>query len=191
MTRSQNSAALALAAGVLTLGAGVGVASLASADPTPKPSAPALSSPSVSASPVPQSSDASAHWGHRGFGRGHHQQELASQLADKLDVSQDKVATALQKFRAERPTEPPTTGNRPDPAEREENLATFLAGELDVDQAKVKTALQEIRAALRAERASALKPRLEEAVKSGTLTQAEADAVTKAVQQGVINAGPR
>ncbi len=36
------------------------------------------------------------------------------------------------------------------------------------------------------ERAAALKSRLNEAVKAGTLTQAEADAVTKAVEKGVI-----
>ena len=52
-------------------------------------------------------------------------------------------------------------------------------------------ALAEIRAARQAEQAAALKERLDAAVADGKLTQAEADAVTKAVEQGVINVGGR
>ncbi|RAX47539.1 hypothetical protein DQ354_00740 [Arthrobacter sp. AQ5-06] len=40
-------------------------------------------------------------------------------------------------------------------------------------------------------RAAALKTRLDQAVTDGKLTQAEADAVTKAVQNGVIGGGGR
>ena len=47
-------------------------------------------------------------------------------------------------------------------------------------------AFDEIRAARQADRAAELKTRLDAAVKAGTLTQAEADAVTKAVEKGVI-----
>jgi hypothetical protein len=53
----------------------------------------------------------------------------------------------------------------------------------------VKAALEELRAEARKSRAADLKPRLDQAVADGTLTRAEADAVTKAVEQGVIS-GP-
>lgn len=196
MTRSKTTTAVAISAGVLTLGAGLGVASLASADPTPTPTSPSSASPSTgtpsTTTPSTGPGAADPRSGHRGFGRGEHQQELAKQLAEKLGVSQAKVETALQEFReANKPSTPPTPGTKPDPAQRDESLAKSLASKLGVDQAKVKTALQEIREARRAERAAALKPELDAAVKAGTLTQAEADAVTKAVQKGVINAGPR
>ena len=42
-----------------------------------------------------------------------------------------------------------------------------------------------------AEKAAALQTRLDQAVTDGKLTQAEADAVTKAVQNGVIGGGGR
>ena len=47
-------------------------------------------------------------------------------------------------------------------------------------------AFDEIRAERQADRAAELKTRLDAVVKAGTLTQAEADAVTKAVEKGVI-----
>ena len=50
-------------------------------------------------------------------------------------------------------------------------------------------ALGEIHAAREADRTRALDERLAAAVKAGTLTQAEADAVDKAVEKGVIDAG--
>jgi len=65
-------------------------------------------------------------------------------------------------------------------------LAASLAKSLGIDEAKVKTALEELRTQAQSDRAAALKGRLDQAVKDGTLTQAEADAVTKAVEKGVI-----
>ena len=62
-----------------------------------------------------------------------------------------------------------------------------LAKSLGIDEAKVKTALEELRTEAQKNRAAALKPRLDQAVADGTLTQA--DAVTKAVEQGVIGGG--
>ncbi len=62
-----------------------------------------------------------------------------------------------------------------------------MAGKLGIDEAKVKTALDEIRAEHQAQRATALKDKLAAAVKAGTLTQAEADAVQKAFDKGVIS----
>lgn len=53
------------------------------------------------------------------------------------------------------------------------------------------TALQELRSEGQAQRAAALKTKLDQAVTDGKLTQAEADAVTKAVESGVIGGGGR
>ena len=174
--------ALAVATGVLALGAGVGIAGIASADPTPTPS------PSASASGTPTlgTGDPGGRHGH-GFRDG----ELASELASKLGVSEDKVKEALRAFwEANRPTaRPDDQTTPPDPAERDAALAKALAAKLGIDEAKVTTALQEIRTARQAERAAALKERLDAAVADGTLTQAEADAVTKAVEKGGINPG--
>ena len=68
-------------------------------------------------------------------------------------------------------------------------MAKALAEKLGLAEDKVTTALAEIREAHQAERAAALKERLDAAVQDGTLTQAEADAVTKAVEKGVIGGG--
>jgi hypothetical protein len=76
-------------------------------------------------------------------------------------------------------------------AEREAALAKALSSKLGIDEAKIKSALEEIRAAHQSVREAALKARLDAAVQSGTLTQAEADAVQKAVDQGVIHVGHR
>jgi len=112
-------------------------------------------------------------------------------LASKLGVSQDQVASALDEFWDEnRPSAQPNPDQRPDPAERDAALAKALATKLDIDVAKVKVALDEIRAERQAERAAALKDELDAAVQAGTLSQAEADAVLKAVEKGVIHAGP-
>jgi hypothetical protein len=196
MARSKKTTAMAVAAGVVTLGAGLGVATLASADPTATPSATPSASPSASPSQS-ATPDGRGPGGHRGPGEhGAREDALATSLADKLGVTEAKVVAALQKFREDNKPDPgatkPTPGTtRPDPTARDEALAKSLAGSLGVDEAKVKTALAEIRSAAQADRAAALKTKLDAAVKAGTLTQAEADAVTKAVDQGVINVGPR
>jgi hypothetical protein len=174
------------AAGALALGVGVGIAGDAAADPTTTPSP----NPSASAPADPGRGGPGGH--HGGPGRGVAADDLAQQLADKLGVDKTKVADALEAIRdANRPATPPATPSadpsaRPDPAQRDAELATQLADKLGIDKAKVTKALEEIRAARQAERAAALKSRLDAAVKAGTLTQAEADAVTKAVEKGVI-----
>jgi hypothetical protein len=179
--------AVAVAAGVLSLGAAdVGIAGVASADPTP------TQSPSASASGTPAPGTGAAPDGRHGHG--FRDGKLASELASKLGVSQDKIAEALRAFWEEnRPTAKPSDQTTPpDPAARDATLAKALAQQLGIDEAKVTTALNEIRTARQAERAAALKTRLDKAVADGTLTQAEADAVTKAVEKGVINpGGPR
>jgi hypothetical protein len=96
----------------------------------------------------------------------------------------------LKAFReANKPSGPPAEGEKPDVAAREAALAKSLAASLGIDEAKVTAALDELRTAAQADRAAALKTRLDQAVTDGKLTQAEADAVTKAVQNGVIGGG--
>ncbi|HEY5820697.1 MAG TPA: hypothetical protein VIT20_01885 [Propionibacteriaceae bacterium] len=178
------------AAGIAALGAGLGIAGLASADPTasPTPSATSTASGAPSGKADPRGGGGPGRGGH-----GDHQEALAKELATKLGLDEAKVADALKAVREEnRPTTKPTPGTaKPDRSADDAALAKALAGKLGVDEAKVKTALDEIRAARATERTAALKTKLDTAVKAGTLTQAEADAVAKAVDKGVINVGPR
>ena len=127
--------------------------------------------------------------GKHGHGHGDRGAQAAA-LAAKLGVDEAKVTDALRAFReANRPAGPRTDGQKPDRAAMEAALAASLAKSLGIDEAKVKTALEELRTEAQKSRAAALKPRLDQAVADGTLTQAEADAVTKAVEQGVIGGG--
>jgi hypothetical protein len=177
--------AIAIASGVLALGAGIGVANLASADTTPTPTPSPTSTPSGTPSP-----ETGRGWS--GPGRGSQDGGLARELADKLGLEEAKVAEALRTIKEEnRPSGRPDPITKPDLAEREAALASALSSKLGIDEAKIKSALDEIRAAHQSEREAALKARLDAAVQSGTLTQAEADAVQKAVDQGVINFGHR
>jgi hypothetical protein len=179
MTRTTRTAAAAVT-GAVALGVGLGIAGLASAAPTTSPSPSA--SPSASSPATPgERSDRGGH-GPRGDRDG-----LAQSLAEELGVDVADVRTALQDYRqANRPT-------RPDPGtprtEDDAALAKALAESLDVDEAKVTAALAELRSARQAERAQAVADRLAEAVTAGTLTQAEADAVQKAAEAGIVHVG--
>jgi Spy/CpxP family protein refolding chaperone len=175
--------AIAIASGMLALGAGIGVANLAPADTTPTPSP--TSTPS--GTPAPETGR-----GWPGPGRGSQDGGLAGELADKLGVAEAKVVDALRTIKEEnRPSGRPDPMTKPDLAEREAAPARALSSKLGIDEAKIKSALDEIQAAHQSEREAALKSRLDAAVQSGTLTPAEADAVQKAVDQGVINFGHR
>ena len=204
---------LGLAAGALALGTGLGVTSMASATTTPDPGA--TSTPSEAATPGQTSGDGLApgkgHGRHGGPGRdaGH----LASALATKLGVDETKVTDALKAFRdANKPAQAPSDdtkpsegstpsdgtaqskgseAGRPDRAAMEAALAKSLASSLGVEESKVTAALEEIRSEAKSDRAAELKSRLDQAVTDGKLTQAEADAVTKAVEAGVIGGGAR
>ena len=176
---------LGLSAAALVLGAGIGVDGRASATTT-------TPAPSASSSAPADSGNGGAPDGMgRHGGRGGHGEDRAAALAAKLGVDQTKVQDALKAFRdANKPTAP-AEGQKPDPAAREAALAKSLAGALGIDEAKVTAALQEIRSDEQSEHAAELKTRLDKAVTDGKLTQAEADAVTKAVQNGVIGGGGR
>ena len=183
MARSKKAFVVSAAVAVTALGAAVGVSSLASADPT------ATTTPRPSGGPSAGTPDStlSATTGDHGHGHGIRGEQFTEDLAIKLGLAQDEVATALDEIREEnQPTSDPS--QRPDRAERDAALAKALAEKLNVDEAKVKAALDELRSERQAARAAALKERLDAAVKAGTLTQAEADAVQKAVDKGVIHA---
>ncbi|GGH89784.1 hypothetical protein ACFFGR_11990 [Arthrobacter liuii] len=186
MTRTKQMT-LGLSAAALALGAGIGVAGMASATTTtPAPT------PSASSSATADGGTGSTPDGMGRHGRGGHGMEQASALAAKLGVDEAKVTDALKSFRdANKPSTPPADGQKPDPATREAALAKSLAQSLGIDEAKVSAALQEIRSEEQSEHAAELKTRLDKAVTDGKLTQAEADAVTKAVQNGVIGGGGR
>lgn len=194
MSRPSKLVVTSAAAGILAVGVGLGVAGYAAADPSSSPTA----RPSASADPGRGAPDRGGPGhGHRGGpGRGDFDGDLSKQLAEKLGVDQAKVSDALKAIReANKPTarpsanpsaDPSTKPSRPDQATRDAKLAKQLAEKLGIDEAKVTKAFEEIRAERQADRAKALKSRLDAAVKAGTLTQAEADAVTKAVEKGVI-----
>ncbi|MET3140633.1 UNVERIFIED_ORG: pyruvate/2-oxoglutarate dehydrogenase complex dihydrolipoamide acyltransferase (E2) component [Arthrobacter sp. UYEF10] len=187
--------ALGLTATALALGAGIGVAGMASATSTPTPTPSASSSASTDGSTSAAPADGKGMRG--GHGHGGFRGVDAAELATKLGVDEAKVTEALKAYRdANKPTTPPadgtnTEGTRPDPAAKQAELAKSLAATLGIDEAKVTAALEELRSAEQADRAAALKTRLDAAVTNGKLTQAEADAVTKAVQNGVIGGGGR
>jgi uncharacterized protein (DUF1501 family) len=94
----------------------------------------------------------------------------------------------------------PATSAKPDAGQRQDELAAALADKLGIDKEKVATALAEIRAereatrtkpdgTARPDRTAELKTRLDAAVKAGTITQAEADAIVKAAEAGVLGGG--
>ena len=174
---------LGTSAAALALVAGLGFAGVASA---------ANSSPTASDSSTGTTKTVPAengwHGGHGG--RGDHKgggQEMASSLAEKLGVDQAKVNAALDTFRnANKPTERTKGEAKPERSQMDAVLAKSLAGSLGIDESKVTKALEEIRSAAQTARASGLKSKLDAAVTYGKLTQAEADAVTKAIELGVI-----
>jgi len=78
-------------------------------------------------------------------------------------------------------------------AQQQDELAAALAKELGIDKAKVAAALEKVQteraAAAKAERLADLKTRLDAAVTAGKLTRAEADAILKAAENGVLPQG--
>jgi len=175
MTSTKRTAVIT-AIGALTLGAGLGISSLATGAPTPTPST------TQSAAPTDRPE---GRGGHGGGLRG----TSASELATKLGVTEAKVTEALNAVRDEQKATDRSATTRPDPTARDAALAKSLAGKLGLDEAKVATALADLRAAHEADHKAAFQTKLDEAVKAGTLTQAEADAVVKAADKGVIGFG--
>ena len=116
-------------------------------------------------------------------------------LASAADPSTDPSASASASSGT------PSADHAADRAKRQDELATALAAELGVDKDKVAAALAKIeseRAANRPARPEGgqgqpgadATSRLDAAVAAGTITQAEADAVKKAMEAGVLRGGP-
>lgn len=203
-------------AGVLIAGGAaaaiaVGVGAAARADtPTPTPSPTTSSAPGKSGSAPGQQAGPGQGNGNPGKGWGpggrHGMGGLGGMgrfglggdvaaLAQKLGVDESKLRAALvtvrDEIQAERKadrangTTPPKMGALGDEA------ANKLAKQLGISADKVKTAISELRAAAQASRQQALASRLDQAVKDGKLSQAEADAVKKAAKLGIIGMGGR
>lgn len=183
-----------LLAGVAVTGIGMGSATAAFAEPTATPT----DTPTAGATP----GATTGHQNHRGPGRGAPNADLAKQLAEKLGIDEAKVTEALKAVRTEHSpaksdqTQKGQTQNgqtpsdqKPDPTARDTQLAKNLADKLGIDEAKVNDALTAIREARQAEQKTAFSTKLDTAVTDGKLTRAEADAVLKAAEAGVIPMG--
>ena len=75
--------------------------------------------------------------------------------------------------------------------EQEEVLVKTLSSKLGADEAEVRAALDQVRADYAEKGPAALDPWLDKAVQAGSLTQDEADALRRMVEQGGIDLGPR
>ena len=75
--------------------------------------------------------------------------------------------------------------------EQEEVLVKTLSSMLGADEAEVRAALDQVRADYVAKGPAALDPWLDKAVQAGILSQDEADALRRVVEQGGIDLGPR
>jgi hypothetical protein len=164
-----------LAAGALVLPA---AAWATGATPSPSGSA------TASASPDSQGPDR-----HRSARGGPGGAELVTTLASELGVTEQKVRDALAAVRAQLGGPAHRPGDRPTEAEREASRAEFtkaLAARLGVTEQRLTAALDKARAAERADHTARLKQRLDAAVKAGEITQADADAVLRVADAGVL-----
>lgn len=168
-----------ISAAALAAGVGLGATQLANADSSASPT------PSASSTAADKAEDGKGTKGPRGEHKGGRGIDRAA-LAEKLGVSEDDLSKAVD---AAREATRPSSGQDRS-ASREDRQAAFvkaLAKELGVDEARVTAALKELRETADAERAAAAKEKLAEAVKSGKLTQEEADAVRKAIDEGIVS----
>ena len=199
MTSINKKVAGIAAVGAAALAIGFGISSAAQADDaTPTPS------PTTQSGPGTSNGNNGNGWGpggRHGMGRmGAFAGDL-SELASKLGVDEAKLRDAMSAVRddlkndlkdlRDAAKDNPTTPDRQAMRDQmQQKLADALAAQLGIDSSKVSSALADLEAAHEAERDQALTDRLDQAVKDGKLTQAEADAVKKAVDAGVIGAGP-
>jgi hypothetical protein len=86
--------------------------------------------------------------------------------------------------------EPTELPSNPEQAAREAELIKVLSEMFGVEEGEIRAALDELRAAYQAEGGpAALDAYLEEAVRSGILTQEEADVIRQAVEQAMSGSG--
>lgn len=176
-----------ISAAALAAGLGLGIGQLASADdPTPTPSPTATASAQVT-DPANNSPKRNDDWGPRHDNRG--VGTNLADLAEKLGVDTDDLAKAMDdametvRDGMERPNTPQDDETR---AEHQAAVAKAVADELGLEENTVLAAMQELESERQATRAAAEKAVLDQAVDDGTLTQAEADAVQKAADEGIV-----
>lgn len=189
MARSKTRVAAAIVGGALALGGITAGATVAAADPTESPSAtPSAGPPTPNVPATPGSGPSDGQVRHPEVGG-----LWAAGLAEKLGLDEDKVREALESVHREMRADREDLSDPPSRDERAAERAKRLAEKLGVDQSDVETAIAELQDAHKVVAFTSLKERLAEAVEEGTLTQAEADAVVKATEAGVIPAirGPR
>lgn len=185
--------AFTVAGGAIIVGSGLGVASMASAEtpsPTPTPSQAWQRGGGygrMGGSTTPANPNAGLR-----NGAGYGAVENAEYLAGKLGVSPDVVSTAMQKYHTTNPTQARGRDLTDEQqATQHAQLAAFLAKELNVSEATVLAALNGQQEVRQADRTAAIKANLEEAVKAGRLTQAQADGILAAHDAGVSMGGMR
>jgi hypothetical protein len=136
---------------------------------------------SPASTPTAASTAPTAGKAHTRFGA-----QFAQDLATQLGVPTAKVTTALQQLRAEHQAQ--KQGQATDPAQREQQFASKLAAKLGLDGTKVSDAVKTVRAKEKADRQARLKSRLDQAVKSGKISQSDADAYLRVVDSGALAA---
>jgi hypothetical protein len=157
--------AAVVAAGVLALGAGLGIATTAYADPTPVP----IPTSAPTDVPDPQSP----------------QTEPPGLPNNPADPNNPGVPN--------NPADPnnpgvpnnPADPNNPGGPTGEEALVEELSRMLGVDEETIRAGLEELRATYGPQLKAESEAQLAEAVRNGSLTQAEADALQKMIEQGV------
>jgi hypothetical protein len=157
--------AAVVASGVLALGAGLGIATTAYADPTPVP----IPTSAPTDVPGPQSP----------------QTEPRGVPDNPADPNNPGVPN--------NPADPnnpgvpnnPADPNNPGGPTGEEALVEELSRMLGVDEETIRAGLEELRATYGPQLKAELEAQLAEAVRNGSLTQAEADALQKMIEQGV------
>lgn len=165
-----------VAGAALTAGIGLGVAQPAQAEtPTPTPTSTASAPTSTGLSPFRD----------RPEGRGHgpatsNLSELAKTLGLPEETVSDALSTVRDQLRSQRPTTDAARETRRDA------MAKALAAELNIDENEVSEALSELQTERQTARLADDKATLDRAVTDGTLTHAEADAVQKALDAGVV-----
>lgn len=207
--------ALGAAGAVAAVAAGFGISAAVADTPSPSGSASGSSSasPSGSASSAPGMKGGMngggmgmRHGGPDGFGRGPGRGPGGfgmgrgldtAALATKLGVTENKLTAALQTVgqsmhdqheKAEDGTRNPPTQAEIDA--RQQAFAAALAKELGIDQTKVTAAFDALRAEREAARKAELSTRLDAAVKSGKLTDADKQSILKGFDAGVLG-GPQ
>jgi hypothetical protein len=169
--------AAVVAAGVLALGAGLGIATTAYADPTPVP----IPTSAPTDVPDPQSPQTEPPG-------------LPNNPADPNNPGvPNNPADPNNPGVPNNPADPnnpgvpnnPADPNNPGGPTGEEALVEELSRMLGVDEETIRAGLEELRATYGPQLKAELEAQLDEAVRNGSLTQAEADALQKMIEQGV------